>query len=263
LHPTKPFMKTKKKKEGGDFDWQAQRKFEAATAWQEQLDQSPHSKGVIDLYSGDPYAVALNSKGFLYMRVLNRLARIGHSSALLHLVRYACELAETIEEIAESHPNWLFSLAEARANWPVMLCRHESTNKLVSGYLDKIHLGEKCEINADGKRVAKFSLRTPINRFVWKKLKGLPFSIVLLSDVPAVAAIDLKALPKLTKATAKTWADKALMPYFTVIFEDFSKVPEFRTILSRPGVRTRGQQRREIRKDVIRALQSLAPTGVT
>jgi hypothetical protein len=254
-------MKAKAKTESGGIDWEMQRKFEAATAWQEQLDHSPHFKGIIDLYSGDPYAVALRSTGMLlYMRVLNRLARAGHSKALLHLVHHACELAETIEEIAELHPDYLDSLAEVRADWPVMLCRHESANKLISGYLDKIHLGEKCAINADGKRVAKFSLRTPINRFVWKKLKRLPLSIVLLSDVPAIAAIDLDALPKLTKTTAKTWADKALMPYIALC-EDFSKVPEFRAILSRPGVRTRGQQRREIRKDVIRSLQSLAPVA--
>jgi hypothetical protein len=82
-----------------------------------------------------------------------------------------------------------------------------------------------------------------------------------MSDVPAIAAIDLSALPKLTKTTAKIWADKALMPYISAMFQDFSKVPEFRAILSRPGVRTRGQQRREIRKDVIRSLQSLAPVA--
>ena len=165
-------MKTKAKTKAKGIDWEAQRKFDAATAWHEQLDHSPHFKGVIDLNSGDPYAVALNSTGFLYMRVLNRLARTGHTKALAQLVRYACELAETIEEIAESQPDHLFRLAERRPQWPVLLCRHETSNKLISGYLDKIHLGEKCEINADGKRVAKFSLRTPINRFVWKKLKG-------------------------------------------------------------------------------------------
>ena len=144
-----------------------------------------------------------------------------------------------------------------------MLCRHESSNKLVSAYLDKIHLGEKCEINAGGKRVAKYSLRTPINQYVWKHLKELPGSIRLMSDIPAVAAIDLEGLPRLTKATAKAWADKALMPYITAMYEDFSQVREFRGILRRPGTRTRGQQRREIRKDVTRALQSLAPSDVT
>src|ERR1039457_1232870 len=129
------------------------------------------------------------------------------------------------------------------------------------GYLDDIGLGAKCAINADGQRTAKYSLRTPINRFVWRKLAGLPLSIALISDIPAIKAIDLDALPKLTKANAKDWADKALMPYLTAMYENFSDVPEFSAILHRPGVNTRGQQRREIRKDIIRALQSLAPAA--
>ena len=80
-----------------------------------------------------------------------------------------------------------------------------------------------------------------------------------MGDVPKVAGIDYESLPRLTKLTAKLWADKALMPYIDGIYGDFKQVPEFQSILRRPGVRTRGQQRREIRKDVIRALQSLAP----
>jgi hypothetical protein len=65
-------------------------------------------------------------------------------------------------------------------------------------------------------------------------------------------------LPKLTKATAKEWADKALVPYVCSKYADFSTVPEFADILKRDGVRTRGQQKREVRKGVIRALTSLA-----
>ena len=122
-------------------------------------------------------------------------------------------------------------------------------------------LGAKCFINADGTQVAKYSLRTPINRFVWRKLNGLRFSIELMSDVPGIAAIELNSLPKLTKSTAKLWADKALMPYLSAMDRDFSGVPEFAAILARPGAKPRGQQRREIRKDVIRALESLAPAG--
>jgi hypothetical protein len=144
-------------------------------------------------------------------------------------------------------------------DWPVMLCQHEVTNKLIAAYLDDIGLGINCPINADGQRIAKYSLRTPINRFVWRKLAALRLSVSLMLDIPAIKAIDLDALPKLTKANAKVWADKALMPYVTAMYKNFSHVPEFSAILRRPAVRTRGQQRREIRKDIIRALQSLAP----
>lgn len=251
-----------KVKKSGEADGERQRKFDAALAWLKNLDQSPHVKGVVDLYADDPHAGALNYYGGLYLGVLKQLAKTGHPRAVVQLVRSACDLAQTVEDIADSNPNTLVRLAERRPDWPVLLCRHESSNKLVSGYLDKIHLGEKCAINADGKRVAKYSLRTPINRYVWRKLKGLPLSIMLMSDLPEVKAIDLRVLPKLTKATAKTWADKALMPYISAMYGDFSEVPEFRSIISRPGIKTRGQRRREIRKDVIRALQSLAPNDL-
>ncbi len=170
-------------------------------------------------------------------------------------------MVEALEELAASNSETLQKLAARRADWPVMLCRHETSNKIVSTYLDNIGLGTKCAINADGQRLAKYSLRTPINRFVWRELKRLQFSIKLMSDVPGIAAIDLDALPKLTKANAKVWADSALMPYITAMYRNFSEVPEFSAILSRRGVKTRGQQRREIRKDVIRALQCLAPSS--
>jgi hypothetical protein len=176
-------------------------------------------------------------------------------------VRLARDLAQTLEDTARLHPKEVQAPAALVPDWPVMLCRHEVSNKLISAYLDDIGLGAKCAINADGQRTAKYSLRTPINRFVWRKLAGLPLSIALISDIPAIKAIDLDALPKLTKANAKDWADKALMPYLTAMYENFSDVPEFSAILHRPGVNTRGQQRREIRKDIIRALQSLAPAA--
>jgi hypothetical protein len=124
-------------------------------------------------------------------------------------------MSEAIEEIAEKKSESLIKWAKGRANWPVMLCRHETSAKPVAAYLDKIKLGSECIINANGVQVAKYSLRTPINRFVWRKLKGLRFSIDLMSDVPGIAKIDFDSLPKLTKANAKAWADKALMPYIS------------------------------------------------
>lgn len=167
---------------------------------------------------------------------------------------------ETSDDVtAQLYPKEVQALAALVPDWPVMLCRHEVSNKLIAAYLDDIGLGAKCAISADGQRIAKYSLRTPINRFVWRKLAGLRLSVTSMLDIPEIAAIDLDVLPKLTKANAKVWADKALMPYVTAMYKNFSHVPEFSAILRRPAVRTRGQQRREIRKDIIRALQSLAP----
>lgn len=250
------------KKAASKIDWQQQRKFEAAIKWQEKLDKAPRYHGVLDAFADDPYCAAFRCGGFSFMRVLLRLANTGHKDALRQLLVYTYEAVESLEILGETSPDILQEFAKRRANWPVMLCRHESSNKLVSSYLDRIQLGAECSINANGRSAAKYSLRTPINRYVWRKLKGLPLSIVLLSDVPQIASINLKSLPQLTKATAKIWADKALMPYISALHEDFSKVSEFRGLLRRAGVKTRGQQRREIRKDVIRALQSLARSSM-
>jgi hypothetical protein len=239
------------------------KRLEAIQAWQHALDDAPKFKGLLDLYAPTVEATALKCDGYDALKLIMHLARAGHPKAISDLVRLARDLAQALEDTARLYPKEAQALAALVPDWPVMLCRHEVSNKLIAAYLDDVGLGTKCVISADGQRLAKYSLRTPINRFVWRKLAGLRLSVVLMSDIPAIAAIDLDALPKLTKATAKAWADKALMPCLTAMYEDFSHVPEFSAILRRPAVRTRGQQRREIRKDIIRALHFLAPPGPT
>ena len=241
-----------------------QRKFNEvlnkATSWIKHLEPTPKPNVENDSPSAAAYATALNALGSIYIQRLINHAKTGDYEAIRHLVRHCCEMSEAVEAIAEKKSESLVKCAAWRANWPVMLCRHETSAKSVAAYLDNIKLGSECIINANGLQVAKYSLRTPINRFVWRKLKGLRFSIELMSDVPGIAKIDFDSLPKLTKANAKLWADKALMPYITAMYENFSEIPEFSAIIARSGVKTRGQQRREIRKDVIRALRSLAPS---
>lgn len=248
-------------KPGDGFDWDRQRKFDQATAWQDHLSHAPRFGGVPDLYSDDPYAIAMKCCGYSALKMFVHMAKAGHRKAVADVVRLACELTEAVEEIAGGSVALLTPQAMRRADWPVMVCRHEVSDKQIATYLDGLHLGQQCAINASGIRRANYSLRTPINRFVWWTLRRMPGSLELMSDVPALAAIKLDSLPPLTKATAQIWADKAIMPYICVMHDDFSKVPEFASILRRPDVRTRGQQRREIRKDIIRSLRSLAPSA--
>jgi len=239
----------------------AARELNGAIGWTKHLDNASNTKGLKIPSCDNVYESALNVLGLLFVtRLINR-AKAGDSEAISDVVRYCCEMTEAIEEVAEKQAGALRELAARRPDWPVMLCRHETSAKPVAAYLCKISLGSECEINADGVRVAKYSLRTPINRFVWRELKNLWFSIECMSKAPEIARINLDALPKLTKATAKTWADKALMPYICAACPDFFEVSEFSRILERPGVKTRGQQRREIRKDILRALHSLAPAS--
>ncbi len=237
------------------------RKFGKITTWPKHLDPTPKPDPMGGSRSEADYADALNLIGMLYVQKLIIHAKAGDCEAITDLAEYCCDMAEILEEIGEKKAETLLKCAMWRADWPVMLCRHETSAKPVAAYLDNIKLGSKCPINANGLQVAKYSLRTPINRFVWRELKGIRFANGLMPLGPATAGIDLHSLPKLTKAMAKTWADKLLMPYITATHENFSDVPELSAIISRACAKTRGQQRREIRKDVIRALRSLAPSA--
>src|ERR1039458_7910805 len=141
-------------------------------AWQDALDDGPKFKGVLDLYSPMVETIALKCNGYSALRLIMRLARAGHPKAISDLGRLARDLAQTLEDTARLHPKEVQAPAALVPDWPVMLCRHEVSNKLISAYLDDIGLGAKCAINADGQRTAKYSLRTPINRFVWRDRKS-------------------------------------------------------------------------------------------
>jgi hypothetical protein len=80
--------------------------------------------------------------------------------------------------------------------------------------------------------------------------------IIKREDIP-IYKISV-SLPPLTKSTVKEWTDKAVLPYVCSNYPDFSKVPEFAGCLKRSGVKTRGGQRREIRRDILRSLISMA-----
>jgi hypothetical protein len=87
-------------------------------------------------------------------------------------------------------------------------------------------------------------------------LRRMVVGMIKSEDIP-IYKMSVK-LPPLTKATAKDWADKAIVPYICSKFPDFSKVPEFEPVLRRSNVKTRGEQKREIRRDILRSLTSMA-----
>jgi len=87
-------------------------------------------------------------------------------------------------------------------------------------------------------------------------LRPIIVGMIKREDIPIYKAS--YALPPLTKSTAEEWADKAIVPYVCSKYPDFRNVPEFSNIFKRSGVKTRGQQRAQIRKDIIRSLTSMA-----
>ena len=139
---------------------------------------------MLDVFADDPYCAALRYSGSSFLSFVVPLALAGHPEAIRDIAIHACKMVEALEELAASNAETLQEIAARRSDWPVMLCRHETSNKIVSAYLDNIGLGTRCVINADGQRPAKYSLRTPINRFVWRNLKGLRGWIKIMSDLP-------------------------------------------------------------------------------
>jgi hypothetical protein len=87
-------------------------------------------------------------------------------------------------------------------------------------------------------------------------LRPMVVGMIKQEDIP-IYKLSVK-LPPLTKATAKDWSDRAIVPYICSKYPDFSKVPEFAPMLRRANVKTRGEQKREIRRDILRSLTSMA-----
>lgn len=231
-------------------------------------------------------------------RYLRSLARAGNEDSIRTLTSLALDLTESVDELLEEESkasdqiaDQLKSLAEGLPYWPVLYSRHATANNHLPRLMDRIRLGEKCYLNVSEK--ANYSLRTPINRFVWKCIRHFQemheiierrkcdkertvneslaryvFRDASPSDPPGwfrggmihreEIPIYLQSyqLPKLTKdrVTAERWADVAIMPYVKIRFPDLRKVPELKGIKS--GVQGRSYAR--LRKAVIQALRQVA-----
>lgn len=249
-----------------------------------------------------PFAKSHRSKipllAALSCRYLRRLARAGNEDSISTLTSLALDLTESLDDLLEEESkasdeiaNRLESLAQGLPYWPVLYSRHAAANNHLPRLIDRIRLGEKCYLNVSEK--ANYSLRTPINRFVWKcirhfqemheiidyherdkegtineRLEPYVFREVSPSDpngwfrggmiyrdeIPIY--LQSYRLPKLTKdrVIAEQWADVAIMPYVKIRFPDLRKVPELKGIKS--GVE--GRSYAHLRKAVIQALRQVA-----
>lgn len=230
-------------------------------------------------------------------RYLREIARAGNKEAIRGLASLAINLTETLDELVadeSSNSDQIVELlkweAEELPYWPVLYFRNTAANNHLPRLADRIGLGKKCYLNVS--ETANFSLRTPINRFVWKCLRhfqkmhqiigageretaGVDETLeryVFCEVSPPQAHRRFRAgminreeiaiyaascrLPSLTKdrTIAKRWADVAIMPYVKIRFPDLRSVPELHGIES--GVSGRSYAR--LRKAVIQALEQLA-----
>src|ERR1700731_1906761 len=179
--------------------------------------------------------------------------------------------------------------------WPTLHFANTAANNYFPRVAELLELGKECPINVSGS--ANYSLETPINQFVWSCLRHFQQvhwhiryeesqgqahdesleRLIFQEMTPPVAHKKFVAgmihreeipiykvsfrLPPLSKRVAQVWADKAIMPYLDAINTDYFNDPRFRTIQNRKRVKSRSTARAEIRKDVIRALNSMARPG--
>lgn len=236
-------------------------------------------------------------------RYLQQSARSGNRGAIRTLADLAVELTETLTELiadetpdADKNAKIVKWIAEELPYWPMLHFRNAAANNHFPRIADKIGLGDKCLVNVSDK--ANYSLRTPINRLVWKCLRHIkevqdilawgerekktvaeilaPYILLELPPVrphPIVPRKNIggmihreeipihercRKLPILTKSKAERWADVAIMPLLCVWYPDFTTEPALKAILDRCNPKSRKAELTAIRKVVIQSLRSLA-----
>lgn len=215
----------------------------------------------------------------LGVRYLCKMARAGNEEAIRHLGYTAVEIVETLEAIlseeseeANRVAEIVSSTAEELPYWPMLQFLHTTASNQFPRIAGKIGLGSKCPINVS--ESANYSLHTPINRYVWgvlskfqtaRRIAGWQmkkgesvkkaYQSYNCTDEQRMIFIRSHPLPPLTKATAKQWADTAIMPFIKLTVLDLTKVRAFKNI----DTGSKGQKFAPLRKVVIRALVSMAP----
>jgi len=230
-------------------------------------------------------------------RYLQAIAKAGNKEAIRSLASLAVNLTEALDEFVadeSSQSDQVVELLKWKAEelpyWPVLYFRNTTANNHLPRLADRIGLSSKCYLNVS--ETANFSLRTPVNRFVWKCLRHFQemhqiieagkrggtaaektlelyvfcevsppqahrrfvAGMIHREEIPIYA--ESCRLPPLTKdrAVAKRWADVAIMPYVKIRFPDLRKVPELKGIKS--GVS--GQSYARLRKAIVQALEQVA-----
>jgi hypothetical protein len=239
----------------------------------------------------------------LCCRYLQQSARRGNEDAIRTLADLAVELTETLTELiadetpeADKNAKLVKWIAEELPYWPMLHFRNAAANNHFPRIADKIGLGDKCLVNVSDR--ANYSLRTPINRLVWRCLRHIkkvqdilawgerekktvaealaPCIILELPPVrphPIVPRKNIggmihgeeipihercRKLPPLTKSNAEQWADVAIMPLLRVWYPDFYAEPALKMILKQRNPKSRKAELTAVRKAVVQQLGGLA-----
>lgn len=204
-----------------------------------------------------------------------------------HFAQAVVGLVKHLEELCTKHPERFRLLARELPYWPMLVFRHKAANnhlfeKSADGQkplADLLELGSDCPINVSNR--ANYSLKTPINAFLWTILSELHWgrgwvrsilskefrrdspqqtNVELLSaraEIPIVEAeLHFRAfqLPPLDKTTSNRWVDDILMPWVRLKHPDLRGVPAF----ARVDLGPTGRRYAAARKLLLKALTNLA-----
>lgn len=200
-----------------------------------------------------------------------------------HFAQMIVTLVKHLEELSLKYPERFRLLARELPYWPMLVFRHKSANnhlfeKSADGQrplAELLELGVDCPINVSNR--ANYSLKTPVNSFLWDILRELYWGRDWLrslarkgvtgqaaaqtlsdrTDIPAdEAALHVIAfsLPPLDKSTSDEWVDAVLMPWIKLKYPDLREVPAFRSLAVGPT----GRRYAAARKMILRALCNLA-----
>jgi hypothetical protein len=208
-----------------------------------------------------------------------------------HFAEMVVGLVKHLEELCTKFPERFRLLARELPYWPMLVFRHKAANnhlfqKSADGQrplAEALELGRDCPINVSNR--ANYSLKTPVNSFLWRILsellwgRGWVRSIrkgQLLRDHTSQTDIELMCertrigqdeavihfrafdLPPLDKSTSDQWVEEVIMPWVRLKYPDLRVEPVFRSTDTGP----QGRSYAAARKLILRALRNLArPAG--
>jgi hypothetical protein len=226
-----------------------------------------------------------------YFEDVTHLDPVTSDTVYFQFAEMVVRLVKNLEELCTEHPELFRPLARELPYWPMLVFRHKAANnhlfrKSADGekpLADALDLGSDCPINVSNR--ANYSLKTPVNSFLWSILADLHWGrdwvrsirekrsgrerpaqseIALMSERTGISREEAKIhfvasdLPPLDKSTSDQWVDQVIMPWIRLRHTDLRSVAAFRST----DVGPHGRRYAPARKVILRALCNLArPSG--
>ncbi len=222
-------------------------------------------------------------------RYICELARRGNEDSMSEVAHIAIMVCECLDELltgdgeeSKRAVEMIGYQARELSYWPMLHLLHTAGNNHFPRLAERLKLGSESWANISER--ACYSLQTPKNRYAWRVLRLFQegHEIIrrtneakaegkqnhwpqlehysLFDEAERQIVRDSFDLGKPTKATAKAWVDRAIMPFICAREKDFAQVPEFADAIRRAEYREkRYSQRKEIRRGMIEAVKSIAP----